>query len=563
MLNLESTATNPDEIKLGLALSGGGFRAALFHIGVLAKLAELDLLRQISVISTVSGGSIIGAFYYLKVKQLLEGRRPDALAPSREAYIQLMREIEREFLYAVQRNLRVRAFADRRKNARMFRARYSPTDRLAELFTEYLYGPGFGWGSDWPLKDLPIVPASANVTDTGRIPSLVINATALNTGHLWQFAGPYVGEEVTARFEARYSVMPVFPKLYFSDPTLESGQQARLAALNLGQAVAGSCCVPGLFEPMSIPGLYRNANGEEITVRLVDGGVFDNQGLVSLFTAGCTHIICSDSSDLLKAETEPAVRLVNVAMRANEIMMNRIRGTILDELFSRSPDTYAFFHLGDELGQQVFPEEAKRFASAIARIRTDLDAFSDREAYTLMYYGYRLCERKIPGTVSTPVDWTFGEVENWLSDPLKRESLLLHLDVGSRPLFKVFFLRKSLPYLIVLSALFPPVLILLAVGMYGLYLLPKWASILVAVVLLSLIAYSQNSRINQWLDRLPWYRRTRQRLVVALVPLGIPVLLGILVALVARIQLNVFDRLFLKYGRFRKGHTKRELTSRS
>src|SRR5580658_5007428 len=37
--------------KLGLALSGGGFRASFFHIGVLARLAELDLLRYVEVLS--------------------------------------------------------------------------------------------------------------------------------------------------------------------------------------------------------------------------------------------------------------------------------------------------------------------------------------------------------------------------------------------------------------------------------------------------------------------------------------------------------------------------------
>lgn len=47
--------------KVGLALSGGGFRAALFHIGVLARLAELDVLRHVEVLSCVSGGSILGA----------------------------------------------------------------------------------------------------------------------------------------------------------------------------------------------------------------------------------------------------------------------------------------------------------------------------------------------------------------------------------------------------------------------------------------------------------------------------------------------------------------------
>src|SRR5208282_532943 len=46
--------------KVGLALSGGGFRASLYHIGVLASLAERDMLRHIEVISCVSGGSILG-----------------------------------------------------------------------------------------------------------------------------------------------------------------------------------------------------------------------------------------------------------------------------------------------------------------------------------------------------------------------------------------------------------------------------------------------------------------------------------------------------------------------
>src|SRR5262249_20400868 len=63
--------------KVGLALSGGGFRASLFHIGVLARLAEMDVLRFVEAISTVSGGSIVGAHYYLEVQRLLE-TKPDA-----------------------------------------------------------------------------------------------------------------------------------------------------------------------------------------------------------------------------------------------------------------------------------------------------------------------------------------------------------------------------------------------------------------------------------------------------------------------------------------------------
>jgi predicted acylesterase/phospholipase RssA len=64
--------------KLGLALSGGGFRAAFFHVGVLASLAEAGLLRQVRVISTVSGGAIVGALYYLHVLRLLESKADNA-----------------------------------------------------------------------------------------------------------------------------------------------------------------------------------------------------------------------------------------------------------------------------------------------------------------------------------------------------------------------------------------------------------------------------------------------------------------------------------------------------
>ncbi len=51
-------------MKIGIALSGGGYRAAAFHIGVLARLAKSELLEHFSFISTVSGGSMaIGLVY--------------------------------------------------------------------------------------------------------------------------------------------------------------------------------------------------------------------------------------------------------------------------------------------------------------------------------------------------------------------------------------------------------------------------------------------------------------------------------------------------------------------
>jgi len=47
----------------GLAISGGGIRSAVFSLGVLQALADRDVLKHFSYVSTVSGGSYIGSFY--------------------------------------------------------------------------------------------------------------------------------------------------------------------------------------------------------------------------------------------------------------------------------------------------------------------------------------------------------------------------------------------------------------------------------------------------------------------------------------------------------------------
>ncbi len=58
----------------GLAFSGGGIRSATFNLGVLEALKELDLLKKIDYLSTVSGGGYIGAWLSANCK-----RRPDWL----------------------------------------------------------------------------------------------------------------------------------------------------------------------------------------------------------------------------------------------------------------------------------------------------------------------------------------------------------------------------------------------------------------------------------------------------------------------------------------------------
>ena len=123
--------------KFGLGLSGGGFRASLFHIGVLARLAELDVLRHVEVLSCVSGGSIVGAHYYLELRHLLETKTDDEIEP--EDYIRIVKRIEEAFLKGVQRNIRTRVLAEWTTNVRMiFQPGYSRTKRVGELYEREL-----------------------------------------------------------------------------------------------------------------------------------------------------------------------------------------------------------------------------------------------------------------------------------------------------------------------------------------------------------------------------------------------------------------------------------------
>ena len=138
---MQASDSSASAARIGLALSGGGFRAALFHVGVLARLAELGILRRVEVISSVSGGSIIGALYYIHVKNLLE-RKPDSEITD-EDYVELVETIHREFRVAVQKNLRARAFLNPAKNLWMAKATYSRSDRIGDLYDKFFYKPAW------------------------------------------------------------------------------------------------------------------------------------------------------------------------------------------------------------------------------------------------------------------------------------------------------------------------------------------------------------------------------------------------------------------------------------
>src|SRR3954447_4616763 len=93
-----TVSKGPDGNRIGLCLSGGGFRAALYGLGVVRYLAEAGLLPQVQAVSAVSGGSVAAA--------VLADRWP-ALAHEGFSLASFIREVEEPFLRAVtQTNMR-------------------------------------------------------------------------------------------------------------------------------------------------------------------------------------------------------------------------------------------------------------------------------------------------------------------------------------------------------------------------------------------------------------------------------------------------------------------------
>jgi predicted acylesterase/phospholipase RssA len=414
--------------KVGLGLSGGGFRAALYHIGVLARLAELDMLRHVEVISCVSGGSIIGAYYYLKIKNLLESVSDDEITS--EHYIKIIQEIEVEFLENVQKNLRQRVLTNFFDNAKMaFSKHYSRTHRLGELYEEYFYAPlTSSKTSPVYINELKISPIEKNANGEistienfsikkdnwyrkNKIPNLVLNATSLNTGHNWQFTASWMGEP-PANLQPEIDMKSRLRRMYYNDAP------ERYQKFRLGYAVASSSCVPGLFAAFPLPDLYPNMD-----LKLVDGGVHDNQGITSLIEQECKFMIISDASGQLTEENSilNAGPLYTIN-RTNLILQERIRENEFMEVSTRFKASQLynlkFMHLKKNLyprpiswegckeplhflsdGMDIQDENTEiitpykinaKVQDLISKIRTDLDAFSDQEAYALMYSGYQM-----------------------------------------------------------------------------------------------------------------------------------------------------------------------------
>ena len=455
--------------RIGLALSGGGFRASLFHIGVLARLAELDLLRQVDVLSCVSGGSIIGALYYLYLKRELDAHGD--IETSRLA--EIIAEMEQHFLSVVQKNLRWRVFANVASNIRLSRSDYSRTDRFGDILDQQLYRPIFGGDQSRPveMRSLDIHPRGQRdfnpITDNMRrhckVPVLMVNATTLNTGHNWRFGIDRMGEPPRTIHGREVD------KNWLLCQSRYNGLAHHYAEMPLGQAVAASAAVPGVFEPYPLSSLYPHPDRSKRHLRaeLVDGGVYDNLGIEMLLERGCTHFLVSDASGQLLDEPEPDTSIGGAINRSRDILMDRVRELQLARLYEKRPNRVVLMHMMREMEapeiKPIGPADnghiirdrsetevtsygvQRRVQRLLAHTRTDLDAFSDTEALALMADGYLMTKRTFEDLEQQNMAWTdappfahqgwrFAALFEALSKPSK--GLLKRLDVASHRFFK-------------------------------------------------------------------------------------------------------------------------------
>ncbi|MEX2355745.1 MAG: patatin-like phospholipase family protein [Thermaerobacterales bacterium] len=570
----------PDRI--GVALSGGGFRAAFFHLGVLAQMARQGLLRHVEVISTVSGGSIVGALYYVHLKNLLESKEDGEIADG--DYEAIVYRMHREFRHGVERNLRTRTFGHLLKNIRMSRPDYSRSDRIGELYDEYFYRPAFDADRTGPveMRELKIHPPGEpddfhpsihNHDRAAKVPILLINATTLNTGHHWRFEASRMGAPLRSSDLLRQidkNTRLRQPPDYESIPEHQQN-------LELGLAVAASAAVPGLFHPLALSGLYPDAR-----VELVDGGVHDNQGIQALLDSGCTRFIISDAAGQLGFQANPPSSILSVLLRTNMILTARVREEQLVRLMERPDRPVAFMHLrrgleapeiswiGRDGRPAGAPPEAPAAGSGsdafgvapevqdrLSRVRTDLDAFSEVEAWSLMLNGYRMSEwelgrvpffaRLAEESEQRPeADWEFLAVEPFMKRPTRQ--YLAHLDAAARSVMRVFQLNPRLQ----------PVGRALQLGLIGgtaALIVSSWVAGddlvrttgLVGLTVLGLALLQQT--IESWGHRLPWGIRSAVQTITRFITRGLP---RALVTPVVWFHLLLLNPLFLRAGRLER-----------
>ena len=246
--------------RIALSLSGGGFRASAYSLGTLKALYLLGLLDNVHMLSTASGGTITGAYYAMRRK-------------SGHTFV----PIYQDFYHLLEQDrLLPNALARWEQNIKNAPHRYKLIQAFADTYSMDLFGEarlGLFWEPD------------ASPTAPFHLQSLIFGATELYSGLTFRFQHGAFLPSASAPTDDAYIIGNGNVRL----PSHHARQ------LRLGDVVAASSCFPGGFEPLIMPDdflpghqadVLRGGNTTRPTsVALLDGGIYDNQGIESLLLA--------------------------------------------------------------------------------------------------------------------------------------------------------------------------------------------------------------------------------------------------------------------------------------
>lgn len=341
---------------LCLALSGGGFRATLFHLGALRRLNEIGVLSSFKSVSSVSGGSIMALC-------LADGMI--SVPPEPGKPLKNFNNIATKAMDVVSFNLR----------RTVMLKKLLPWNSLTSL-------------PELVAKELANRVTTRTLADLPDTPRFIFCATDLVFGSSWVYEKQRAGN-----YQAGY-------------------KRTGLHVIELAYAAAASACFPPIFRPMNPVikgedlegGDEQGAEADECRkkIRLTDGGVYDNMGLEPLWK-NAESLIVSDAGGTFEYDAHRGT--LSDLKRYPDIMGNQARALRKRWLISS-------FITGDGPGglpglngtyfattsdiTRYDPNSKLGYSSPtahkIAQIRTDLDKFSDAEQAVLQNHGYLLCD---------------------------------------------------------------------------------------------------------------------------------------------------------------------------
>lgn len=333
---------------IALCLSGGGYRAMIFHVGVLWRLYEARLLNKLARISSVSGGSITAGVLGLKWHELV-------FDPAR---------IQTDFVEKIVKPLRAMAGETIDAEAVIVGSLLPGTisDRIARAYDKTLFKGA-------TLQALP------------DAPRFVINATNVQSGVLWRFSKPYMWDYRVGKVE--------HPKI------------------PLAQAVAASSAFPPVLSPFElrldasdfVANSGTDLQREPFTTRVVltDGGVYDNLGLETAWKRYQT-VLVSDAGGKTGAEEEPKTDWARHSYRILNLVDNQVRALrkrqVIDS-FKAKTRSGAYWGIRTDISNYGLPDAlACPVAStlALAETPTRLKRLDDALQEKLINWGYAVCD---------------------------------------------------------------------------------------------------------------------------------------------------------------------------